>query len=163
MGSLRRLPSCPRGPASPSSVPSADIKQLYRLAGVDNKPTVFLFSDTQIADESFLEDINNVLSSGEVPNLYKPDEFVEVRRHRLATAPRRCSLACPHRPLAVPQVCNALADAARKDNVLQTPDSMFSYLIERVRNNLHVVLCMSPVGELFRLASAARVDQASSA
>lgn len=85
-------PSCPRGAASPSSVPSsvlsADIKQLYRLAGVDNKPTVFLFNDTQIVDESFLEDINNVLSSGEVPNLYKPDEFVEVRWHRLATAPQ---------------------------------------------------------------------------
>lgn len=48
------------------------------------------------------------------------------------------------------QVCNSLAESAKKDNVMQTPDSMFSYLIERVRNNLHVVLCMSPVGELFR-------------
>lgn len=55
-----------------------DIKKLYRLTGVDNKPTVFLFSDTQITDKSFLEDINNILSSGEVPNLYKQDEFVEV-------------------------------------------------------------------------------------
>lgn len=55
-----------------------DIKKLYRLAGVDNKPTVFLLSDTQVVDESFLEDINNILSSGEVPNLYKPDEFAEV-------------------------------------------------------------------------------------
>ncbi|XP_023272842.1 dynein heavy chain 2, axonemal-like, partial [Seriola lalandi dorsalis] len=50
-----------------------DIKKLYRLAGVDNKPTVFMFNDTQIVDESFLEDINNILSSGEVPNLYKQD------------------------------------------------------------------------------------------
>lgn len=48
------------------------------MAGVDNKPTVFLFNDTQIVDESFLEDINNILSSGEVPNLYKSDEFEEV-------------------------------------------------------------------------------------
>nr|XP_046242172.1 dynein axonemal heavy chain 2 isoform X2 [Scatophagus argus] len=101
-----------------------DIKKLYRLTGVDNKPTVFLFSDTQIVDESFLEDINNILSSGEVPNLYKQDEFVEV--------------------------CNALSESAKKDNVVQTPDSLFSYLVERVRNNLHIVLCMSPVGEPFR-------------
>lgn len=56
----------------------SDIKQLYRLTGVDNKPTVFLFNDTQIVDESFLEDTNNILSSGEVPNLYKQDEFAEV-------------------------------------------------------------------------------------
>uniref|UniRef100_A0A672FP66 Dynein axonemal heavy chain 2 n=1 Tax=Salarias fasciatus TaxID=181472 RepID=A0A672FP66_SALFA len=101
-----------------------DIKKLYRLTGVDNKPTVFLFSDTQIIDESFLEDINNILSSGEVPNLYKQDELAEV--------------------------CKALSDSARKHNVLETPDSLFSFLLERVRNNLHIVLCVSPVGEPFR-------------
>ncbi|KAM6908086.1 dynein axonemal heavy chain 2-like [Lycodopsis pacificus] len=101
-----------------------DIKKLYWLTGVDNKPTVFLFNDTQIVDESFLEDINNILSSGEVPNLYKQDEFVEV--------------------------CNALSESARNNNVTETPDSLFSYLIERVRDNLHIVLCMSPVGESFR-------------
>ncbi|XP_062240587.1 dynein axonemal heavy chain 2 [Platichthys flesus] len=101
-----------------------DIKKLYRLTGVDNKPTVFLFNDTQLVDESFLEDINNVLSSGEVPNLYKQDEFAEV--------------------------CSALSESARKDKVVETPDSLFRYLIERVRNNLHIVLCMSPVGEPFR-------------
>ena len=56
----------------------SDIKKLYYLTGVDNKPTVFLLNDTQIVAESFLEDINNILSSGEVPNLYKQDEFVEV-------------------------------------------------------------------------------------
>lgn len=56
-----------------------DIKRLYRQVGVELKATSFLFVDTQIADESFLEDINNILSSGEVPNLYKADEFEEVR------------------------------------------------------------------------------------
>ena len=39
---------------------------------------------------------------------------------------------------------------AKKDGIQDTPDSMFAYLIERVRNNLHVILCMSPVGEPFR-------------
>ena len=57
---------------------SADLRQLYHQAGVENKPTVFLFNDTQVVEESFLEDINNILSSGEVPNLYKPEEFEEV-------------------------------------------------------------------------------------
>jgi len=55
-----------------------DLRKLYHQAGIENKPTVFLFSDTQVLDESFLEDINNILSSGEVPNLYKPEEFEEV-------------------------------------------------------------------------------------
>ena len=45
---------------------------------------------------------------------------------------------------------NALADAAKKDGIEDTPQAMFAYLIERVRSNLHVVIGMSPVGEAFR-------------
>ncbi|KAM4749227.1 dynein axonemal heavy chain 2 [Rhinophrynus dorsalis] len=101
-----------------------DIKKLYKLAGVDNRPSVFLLTDTQITDESFLEDVNNVLSSGEVPNLYKADEFEEIK--------------------------NALVEKAHAENIPDTPESLFHFLIERVRNNLHIVLCMSPVGEPFR-------------
>ena len=33
-------------------------------------PTVFLFDDTQIVYESFLEDVNLLLNTGEVPNLF---------------------------------------------------------------------------------------------
>lgn len=55
-----------------------DLKVLYMNTGVENKETCFLFNDNQIAEESFLEVINNILSSGEVSNLYKPDEFEDV-------------------------------------------------------------------------------------
>lgn len=80
---------CPR-------VTPTDIKKLYRMTGVDNKPTVFLFNDTQIVDESFLEDINNILSSGEVPNLYKPDEFEEVGKSLCPTVSLSvCPSVCP--------------------------------------------------------------------
>ena len=48
------------------------------------------------------------------------------------------------------QVRNALAEPAKKDGIDDTPTNMFNYLIDRVRGNLHVVLCMSPVGEPFR-------------
>lgn len=45
----------------------------------DEKQTVFLFSDTQIVMESFLEDVNNVLNNGEIPNLYAAqDEYANV-------------------------------------------------------------------------------------
>jgi dynein heavy chain len=47
-------------------------------------------------------------------------------------------------------VRTALADAAKADGIDDTPQSMFAYLIDRVRANLHVILCMSPVGETFR-------------
>jgi dynein heavy chain len=42
--------------------------------------TTYIFVDTQVVDEAFLEDINNILSSGEVPNLYKPEEMEEVNK-----------------------------------------------------------------------------------
>lgn len=45
----------------------ADLVKLYRTAGVQNEQVVFLFSDTQILQESFLEDINNMLNSGAQP------------------------------------------------------------------------------------------------
>lgn len=45
---------------------------------------------------------------------------------------------------------NALVDTAKKEGVDESPQSIFAYLIDRVRANLHVVLCMSPVGEPFR-------------
>ena len=43
-----------------------DLRTVLRKAGSDGQPTVFLFSDNQLKDESFLEDINNVLNMGEV-------------------------------------------------------------------------------------------------
>jgi dynein heavy chain, axonemal len=52
-----------------------DLKELYRLAGCQNKPTSFVFDETQIKYETFLEDINNILTSGEVPNLFGKDEI----------------------------------------------------------------------------------------
>lgn len=46
--------------------------------GVEAKQTTFIFCDTQIVEETFTEIVNNLLSSGEVTNLFKPDEFEDV-------------------------------------------------------------------------------------
>lgn len=40
--------------------------------------TVFLITDTQIKEEAFLEDVDSVLNTGEVPNLFAADEKQEV-------------------------------------------------------------------------------------
>ena len=47
-------------------------------AGTEGKQIVFLFSDNQIKDESFVEDINMILNTGDVPNLFPADEKAEV-------------------------------------------------------------------------------------
>lgn len=56
-----------------------DLKKVLKSAGGKNQPTVFLFTDSQIKMESFVEDINNLLNTCEVPNLFPPDEKQEVR------------------------------------------------------------------------------------
>ena len=55
-----------------------DLKNVLRKAGGEGSPTVFLFNDTQIKMESFLEDINNILNTGEVPNMFAKDETAQV-------------------------------------------------------------------------------------
>ncbi|KAJ1537343.1 Dynein heavy chain 2, axonemal, partial [Nowakowskiella sp. JEL0078] len=99
-----------------------DLKTLYRLTGISGKPTAFLFTDTQIISDSFLEDISNILSSGEVPNLWTADELTEIR-----------------------QSISDLIKTGDKEN-----EMLYSHFMDRVKNNLHVVLCMSPVGDPFR-------------
>ena len=45
---------------------------------------MFLITDTQIKEESFLEDIDSLLNTGEVPQLFAADEkaeIMEVRYH----------------------------------------------------------------------------------
>lgn len=51
-----------------------DLKILYNKLGIENKKTVFLFTDQHVVEEGFLELINNMLTSGMVPALYLDDE-----------------------------------------------------------------------------------------
>ncbi|KAH8299235.1 hypothetical protein KR044_006570, partial [Drosophila immigrans] len=103
-----------------------DLRVLYRIGGIENQPVTFLLIDSQIVEEEFLEDINNILNSGEVPNLFEGDEYEKVI-------------------LDARDACNA----SNKDGSCPR-DEIYKFFINRVRNNLHVVMSMSPVGDAFR-------------
>ncbi|XP_049864535.1 dynein axonemal heavy chain 6 [Schistocerca gregaria] len=102
-----------------------DLRLLYFNAGALNQDTAFLFTDSQIVSEEFLEDINNILNSGEVPNLFESDEYEKV-------------------------IIASRNDAKEAGIDEGNRDGIFEFFISRVRSRLHLVLCMSPVGDAFR-------------
>ena len=55
-----------------------DLRRMMRKAGVDGVSMVFLFGDHQIKAESFLEDVNMILNTGDIPNLYENEERLEI-------------------------------------------------------------------------------------
>lgn len=56
-----------------------DLKFLYRTSGQQRKQTAFLFTESEIKDEVFLELINSILMTGEVR--CDPEKHNEGTRH----------------------------------------------------------------------------------
>lgn len=42
-----------------------DLRRVLKRAGVEGRDVVFLLADSQIVQEGFLEDVNNILNAGE--------------------------------------------------------------------------------------------------
>lgn len=101
-----------------------DIRGLLKRSAIDSLPQVFLFSDTQIVKESFLEDINNLLNSGEIPNLFPVDEKIAI--------------------------LDEMGPKAREAGQGDNRDQIYAYFVQVCRENLHIVLAFSPVGDQFR-------------
>lgn len=47
-------------------------------------------------------------------------------------------------------LCVQVRADAKKAGVQETQDALYAFFLERVRTNLHVVLCLSPIGDAFR-------------
>ena len=71
---------------------------------------------TQIKSESFLEDLNNILNSGDVPNIYQFDELE--------------------------QIFTAMKPVVSEFGLPPTKTNLYSAYTKRVRQNLHTVVCM---------------------
>ncbi|TNN39931.1 Dynein heavy chain 12, axonemal [Liparis tanakae] len=103
-----------------------DLKMLLKNAGVKGEKTVLLLTDTQMKDEAFLEDVDSVLNTGEVPNLFAVDEKQEIM-----------------------ETVRPIAQGGDK-NLELSPLTLFAFFVARCRENLHIVLAFSPVGNAFR-------------
>jgi dynein heavy chain len=97
-----------------------DLKALYTKA--IKQPMTFLFTDAHVTQEGFLEYINNVLTVGMVPALFGDDE---------------------KEPLY-----SVIRSRARAEGTPET--AMWGYVVNTLKDNLHLVLAMSPAGEVLR-------------
>ncbi|NWU42756.1 DYH10 protein, partial [Hylia prasina] len=101
-----------------------DLKTLYEKLGIEDRSIVFLFTDGHVAQESFLELINNMLTSGMVPALFADDEKDSI--------------------------LTQIGEEAARAGVGSAKESIWQYFISKCASNLHIVLGMSPVGEDLR-------------
>ncbi|KOX80134.1 Dynein heavy chain 8, axonemal [Melipona quadrifasciata] len=92
-----------------------DLRKVYHTAGVGSKGQTFIFTDNEIKEEAFLEYINNILSVGEIANLFPADELDEI----LTTVTPMMKSDDPKRP--------------------PTPDNLYDYFLTRARDQLHMV------------------------
>ncbi|KAF6093353.1 dynein axonemal heavy chain 9 [Phyllostomus discolor] len=104
-----------------------DLASLCLKAGVKNLSTVFLMTDAQVANEKFLVLINDLLASGEVPDLYSDDE--------------------------VENIINNMKNEVKSQGLVDNRENCWKFFIERVRRQLKVTLCFSPVGNKLRVRS----------
>jgi dynein heavy chain len=101
-----------------------DLQKLLRKCGVDNRPTTFLFIDTQIFKEAVLEDLSSILNQGEVPNLFGAEEKANITTN--------------------------ITDNFPQESEGMSTNQKFEFFIKNCKKNLHLCLCFSPVGESFR-------------
>jgi dynein heavy chain 2 len=90
-----------------------DLKTILQSAGIEGKPSVFFLENYQIVNSSFLELLNSLLSSGEVPGLYTSEEI---------------------EPMLAP-----LLDSMKQEGGYR---SLYEYFTARIRRNLRVILSL---------------------
>lgn len=102
-----------------------DIKTCYMKSGVVGQPTLFIITDGQIVKDNFLVYFNDILSAGYIPELFAKDELDGI--------------------------IGKVRAEAKSNGIEDAPVPIFNFYIDKVRRNLHIALCFSPVGDAFRV------------
>lgn len=104
-----------------------ELSGLYLKAGLKNVGIMFLMTDAQVPNEQFLVLINDMLASGEIPDLF-PDDEVE-------------------------NIIAGVRNEVKGAGLVDSRENCWKFFIDRVRRQLKVVLCFSPVGSTLRVRS----------
>lgn len=90
-----------------------DIAQLYIKTGLKSVGMMFLMTDAQVADEKFLVLINDLLASGEIPDLL-PDDEIE-------------------------NIINGMRNEVRATGMEDSRENCWKFFIDKVRKTLKVL------------------------
>ena len=101
-----------------------DLKTIMYDAGVNGTPVAFCFSEIHIVHPSFLEDINSLLSDGSIPNIWLPEDKLRIVEN--------------------------MRKVLKGMRVTETRANCLKYFQQRLRDNLHMVISLSPASEAFR-------------
>lgn len=101
-----------------------DLKWMYNKAGLREEGIMFLLTDSQITNERFLIFLNDLLASGDVPDLFGGEELDNV--------------------------INGVMPKLKEQGITQDKNHAWVFFISEIRKNLHCSLCFSPVGDDFR-------------
>jgi dynein heavy chain 1, cytosolic len=98
-----------------------DLRAVMRRVGIDGEKVCFIFDEANVLGSGFLEAMNALLASGEVPGLFEGDEYNALM--------------------------SACRDSAARDGViLGSEDELWRRFTGIVQRNLHVVFTMNPSG-----------------
>ncbi|XP_051780645.1 dynein axonemal heavy chain 6-like [Erpetoichthys calabaricus] len=101
-----------------------DIKKVFKQCGLHGANTVLLISDSDIVEETFLEDLSCILDAGEVPDLFDNEEIDNIAL----------------------EIKSNVVDS----NIPEKREEIYMYFLQQVRTRLHVVVCTSPAGTALR-------------
>lgn len=98
----------------------AELKTILLAVGVNGEEMALVMEDYQLVDPMILESLNSILSGGEVPGLYAPDEL------------------------------DTLLSSLKNEHSEQgVRCSLFEFFISRIQTNLHVVLILDSADPKF--------------
>jgi dynein heavy chain 1 len=101
-----------------------DLRGLLRRVGVDGEKVCFIFDEGNVLSSAFLERMNALLASGEVPGLFEGDD-----RSNLLAACRE--------------------SFSQRGEMLDAKDELWRRFTQLVQRNLHVVFTMNPASADF--------------
>lgn len=100
---------------------------LLKEVASKTKETIWIITDAQLNSNTFLEDINSFLNNGEIPNILSPDDVTHIKDTIINNS----------------DISNDKKRDSSDANIMNT-------FIDMCKKYIHVVLCMSPIGEQFR-------------